>query len=236
MWFTKFLIPASPRTCCKTTLKQKKNIPERKTEFNGEKQKNEMLETQRNKKSEESQEDVEKINTQENKRRRVEEAHWRRRRNQEEKNFKARIRRKEKTADKSGVWELRVNFSHWLVDIVCVSFVFVDWLDQTRVGRSTLMRCRHHLQRRLTAFFPVQSRRYWLKSSAEESFTVSNRNTHSTSVLLYFDRIGGCSSTLQGKIEKSILRRSQLMVRVQSVSKFDSHVQTVTTAVVVLTT
>ena len=50
------------------------------------------------------------------------------------------------------------------------------------------------------------------------------------------DKLGGRSSTLKDKVDDIFLRLAQLLALAQSVSKFDSHVQTLTNAVDVLST
>ena len=50
------------------------------------------------------------------------------------------------------------------------------------------------------------------------------------------DRIGGLSSTLEDKVNENLLRLAQVLALAQSVSKFDSHVQTLTNALGVLAT
>ena len=50
------------------------------------------------------------------------------------------------------------------------------------------------------------------------------------------DRMGGRCSTLEEEVNDIFLRLAQLLALAQSVSKFSSHVQTLTNAVDVLTT
>ena len=120
-------------------------------------ERNEVLETQRNKKKrEESQEDIEKIKKKNNKkdddlRKHNEKDDGRREGFWSMQKRAAEVRKTELKKMKREIenWKLSLWVGNQFLTTICkkafcVSFLFVDCLYQTRVGRPTFTRCHHH--------------------------------------------------------------------------------------------